>query len=83
MHIVQPEAGQRFVQPLRLVVGTGDGLVLNGQPRLTEQVDGKPGSSTTGGPSDWPLNLYARTVPNDVGTSTDSLTGGSSAIAAR
>ena len=43
----------------------------------------QPGSSTTGGRSDGPSNLYARTAPNDVGTSTDSLTGGSSAIAAR
>lgn len=43
----------------------------------------RPGSSMTGRPSNGPSNLYARTVPNDVGTSTDSLTGGSSAMAAQ
>jgi len=43
----------------------------------------RPGSSSTGGfrAVDGPSNRYARTVPNEVGTSVDSLTGGSCAMA--
>lgn len=36
---VKTEPGQGLVQPLRLIVGTGEGLVLHGQARLAEQVD--------------------------------------------
>ena len=39
MHLLQPEPGQRLVQPPRLVVGTGNRLVLHGQPGLPNQVD--------------------------------------------
>jgi hypothetical protein len=41
----------------------------------------RPGSSSTGGPEDGPSNRYAHTVPNEVGTSVDSLTGGSWSMA--
>jgi hypothetical protein len=103
MHPIQSEAGYGVVQPVRLVVGARNRLVLHGNPGLAEQaipmtvrcsssagmltchigVEAlRPGSSTTGGPVDGPSNRYARTVPNEIGKSDDSLTGGSSAMAA-
>ena len=42
---VQPEAGQRFVQSWRLVGGVGYSAVLNGQRRLTEEVDDNIGAT--------------------------------------
>ena len=43
----------------------------------------RPGSRSTGVPCDGPSNRYARTVPNDVGTSANSLNAGSPAMPAR